>query len=181
MADRYAEWLAGSPGDLVVLGWDFETFGEHHRRESGIFDFLEALPEQAGNLGLSFKTPTEVIDRYQEESFELPLPAFPSTWAGSGGLEFFLGNDAQSAVFRLMTEAYQKALLTGDTALIETALWLAQSDNLHLIQWQGRTGSEAEVSAYFTPQEWWKLTPDGIVWEMQQVYKNFIAWMDKFV
>ena len=82
---------------------------------------------------------------------------------------------------RLVTEAYQKALLTGDTALIETALWLAQSDNLHLIQWQGRTGSEAEVSAYFTPQEWWKLTPDGIVWEMQQVYKNFIAWMDKFV
>jgi alpha-amylase len=77
-----------------------------------------------------------------------------------------------------MNEAYQKARLTGDASLIETALWLAQSDNLHLIQWQGRSGSEAEVSAYFTPQEWWALTPDGIVWEMQQVYKNFIDWMD---
>lgn len=50
---------------------------------------------------------------------------------------------------------------------------LAQSDNLHLIQWVGRHGSEAEVSAYFTPQEWWSLGPERIVWEIQQVYKNF--------
>jgi hypothetical protein len=34
--------------------------------------------------------------------------------------------------------------------------------------------SDAEVSAYFTPKEWWNLGPYGIIWEMQQVYKNFI-------
>jgi alpha-amylase len=181
MADEYAEWLAGNPGDLVVLGWDFETFGEHHREDSGIFDFLEALPDEVRKSGLSFRTPGEALERYGKESFDLPLPAFPSTWAGSGGLEFFTGNDAQQAIFRLMNEAYQKARLTGNEALVDIALWLAQSDNLHLIQWHGHSGPEAEVSAYFTPQEWWKLTPGGIIWELQQVYKNFIAWMDEFV
>ena len=178
MADRYAGWLANNPGDVVVLGWDFETFGEHHAAETGIFDFLKALPAEAYRSGLSFITPSQAVDRYGAISYNLPLPAFPSTWAGSGGLEFFLGNEAQRAVFQLMIQAYNKAGLTGNPALIELALWLAQSDNLHLIQWYKRSGSDAEVSAYFTPQEWWSMGPDGIVWEIQQVYKNFIAALD---
>lgn len=177
-ADRYAAWLSNHPGDLVVLGWDFETFGEHHRVESGIFEFLDALPEEARRHGLSFVTPSEALERHGTQSYDLPLPAFASTWAGSGGLEFFLGNDAQRAVFHLMIQAYQKARLTGDPTALELASWLAQSDNLHLIQWYGRSGSEAEVSAYFTPREWWGLTPDGIIWEIQQVYKHFIDALD---
>jgi alpha-amylase len=178
MADRYANWLASSPGDAVVLGWDFETFGEHHRVESGIFEFLDALPDAVQRAGLSFLTPSEAIESYGEQSYDLPLPAFASTWAGSGGLEFFLGNDAQRAVFQLMIYAYNKALLTKEPALVELALWLAQSDNLHLIQWFGRSGAEAEVSAYFTPQEWWALGPGGIIWEIQEVYKRFIDALD---
>jgi alpha-amylase len=181
MADRYAGWLAESPGDLVVLGWDYETFGEHHSAESGIFGFLEALPTAVERAGLSFITPSEAIDKYGPASHELPLPAFAGTWAGSGGLEFFLGNDAQRAVFHLMMQAYNKAQLTGNQSLIELALWLAQSDNLHLIQWYGRTGSEAEVSAYFTPQEWWNLGPDRIIEEIQQNYKNFMAALDPYI
>ncbi len=181
MADRYAQWLAETPGEVVVLGWDFETFGEHHHPDSGIFGFLQALPGEVQYAGLSFLTPSEAIDRYGGHSHDLPLPAFASTWAGSGGLEFFLGNEAQKAVYQLMIQTYNKAQLTGEPALIDLAYWLAQSDNLHLIQWYGRSGSDAEVSAYFTPQEWWSLGPDGIIWEIQQVYKNFIAALDPHV
>ena len=181
MADRYAQWLAETPGEVVVLGWDFETFGEHHHPDSGIFGFLQALPGEVQCAGLSFLTPSEAIDRYGGHSHDLPLPAFASTWAGSGGLEFFLGNEAQKAVYQLMIQAYNKARLTGEPELVDLALWLAQSDNLHLIQWYGRSGSDAEVSAYFTPQEWWSLGPDGIIWEIQQVYKNFIAALDPCV
>jgi alpha-amylase len=181
MADAYASWLSQSPGRFVVLGWDFETFGEHHHEESGIFDFLEALPEAVKDEGLAFATPSELCNRYSEETCELPLPAFASTWAGSGGLEFFLGNDAQRAVYHLMVQAYNKALLTADEHFVDLALWLAQSDNLHLIQWFGRSGSEAEVSAYFTPSEWWALGGDRIIWEIQQVYKNFITALDEYV
>jgi alpha-amylase len=178
MADEYARWIANSPGHVAVLGWDFETFGEHHPPESGIFDFLDALPRAFHEAGLSFATPSEALDRHGDASSDLSLAPFPSTWAGSGGLEFFLGNAAQQAVHMLMLQTYQKARLTGDPAWVDLAGWLAQSDNLHLIQWYGRSGSEAEVSAYFTPQEWWSLGPDGIIWELQQVYKNVIGTMD---
>jgi alpha-amylase len=175
MADRYANWLAANPGDVVVLGWDFETFGEHHRAETGIFEFLDALPEAVRRAGMSFRTPSEAVTRHGDAAMTLPLPAFPSTWAGSGGLEFFLGNGVQQALFQLMMQAYNKARLCGEPDLLDLAMLLAQSDNLHLVQWYGRAGDEAEVSAYFTPGEWWALGPNGIAWEMQQVYKNFIG------
>lgn len=178
MADRYAEWLAGNPGEVVVLGWDFETFGEHHRAETGIFEFFEALPGAVQRNGMAFRTPAETVARHGRRAAQLSLPAFPATWAGSGGMEFFLGNSVQQAILQLMMQAYAKARLSGDPRLVDLALRLAQSDNLHLVQWYGRSGDEAAVSAYFTPGEWWALGPDRIVWEMQQVYKNFIACID---
>jgi len=98
--------------------------------------------------------------------------------AGDGGVGFFLGNAVQQAIFQLMHHAYNKAVLTGDPQLVDLAVALTQSDVLHLTQWHGRSGEAAEVSAYFTPQEWWALGPDRIVWEVQQVYKNFIAACD---
>lgn len=180
-AHDYAHWLRQTWGDFVFVGWDYETFGEHHSKDTGIFDFLRAFPTEARKRGLAFTTPSEIIDRYGDTSHYLPLSAFPSTWAGGGGMEFFLGNAAQQAIFQLMLHAYNKARMSNNESIMNLALWLTQSDNLHLIQWFGRGGSEAEVSAYFTPKEWWELGPLGIIWEQQQVYNNFIQALDPYV
>ena len=181
MVDAYAHWLRETRGDFVFLAWDYETFGEHHSKETGIFDFMWRLPEELSHRKVTLLTPSEAIAKYKERSFHLPLPAYPCTWAAEGGMEFFLGNPVQQALFQLMLYAYNKALLTKNRGLIDLALWLSQSDNLHLIQWFGRSGSDAEVSAYFTPKEWWNLGPTSIAWEMQQVYKNFIKAMDAYL
>lgn len=178
MAPNYADWLAAAAGDFVFIGWDFETFGEHHWADTGIFAFMDALPGELRRRGVESLTASEAIDRYAEHSFELPLPPFASTWAGDGGVGFFLGNTVQQALFQLMHHAYNKALLTDDPDLVNLAVKLTQSDVLHLTQWFGRSDDQAAVSAYFTPREWWSLGPNGIVWEVQQVYKNFIAACD---
>ncbi len=177
-ADTYAGWLRQATGALVVLGWDYETFGEHHSRETGILDFVRRLPFEVHQRGMRFQTASEAIAARADHAHRLPLPVVPATWAGSGGMEFFLGNPAQQAVFQLMLHAYNKARLTGDERIVDLALWLMQSDNLHLIQWFGRGGAEAQVSAYFTPHEWWELGPERIVREIQQVYSNFIRALD---
>lgn len=177
-ASTYAHWLREAWGKFVVLGWDYETFGEHHSTGTGIFEFMRWLPGELAARGVSFHTPSELLAERDNGCHSLPLPTFPSTWAGSGGMEFFLGNVAQQAIFQLMLHAYNKARLTKNPDLLDLALWLSQSDNLHLIQWYGRGGSEAEVSAYFTPREWWRLGADNIVWELQQVYKNFVRALD---
>jgi alpha-amylase len=180
-ADTYAHWLREAWGDFVFVGWDYETFGEHHWRDSGIFEFLERLPEELDRRGMQVHTPSEIIKRWGDQSFHLPLPAFPSTWAGSGGMEFFLGNSAQQAIFQLMLQVHGLARLVENPELLDLALWLEQSDNLHLIQWFGRSGSEAEVSAYFTPREWWNLGPNGIIYEQQQVYQNVLRAMEVYL
>ena len=179
MADTYAHWIKEAAGDVVVLAWDYETFGEHHSRDTGIFEFMEHLPGELSKRDVSFLTPSQALDLYSDGAHHLPLPTWGCTWAGEGGLEFFLGNPSQQASFRLMLSAYNKALLTGDKKLVDLALWLAQSDNLHTIQWDGKWGSEAEVSAYFTPGEWWqKLGAAGILREMHRVYGNFLQALD---
>lgn len=181
LADAYAHWLKEARGDFVFLAWDYETFGEHHSRGTGIFHFMRHLPEELDKRHVTLLTPSEIIANYREQSFYLPLPVYPCTWAGEGSIEFFLGNAIQQTLFQLMLSAYNKALLTKNRELIDLAFWLAQSDSLHLVQWFGRSGSEAEVSAYFTPDEWWQLGSSGIIWEMQQVYKNFIQAMDTYI
>jgi alpha-amylase len=181
-ADDYAKHLRDAWGDFVFIGWDFETFGEHHNVDTGIFDFMLALPEQLDRQGVRCLKPSEAVDEFGgEHKPTLPLPEFGTTWAGGGGMEFFLGNASQQAIFRLMHSVLHKARLTGDRTLMDLALWLLQSDNLHLIQWAGRSGSEAEVSAYFTPDEWWDLGPDRILTEQQRVYTNFVRAMDEYV
>ncbi len=182
-ADTYAEWIAHTWGDFLFLGWDFETFGEHHRVDSGIFDFMRALPTELTKRGVVFQTPSAIIERFSTAGcvHHLPLPVFPTTWAGSGGMEFFLGNSAQEAIFQLMCHVYGMAKLTENPDLLELAAWLTQSDNLHLIQWFGRSGPEAEVSAYFTPDEWWSLGANGVIHEQQQVYINAAHAMEPYL
>ena len=41
--------------------------------------------------------------------------------------------------------------------------------------------AQAEVSAYFTPDEWWELGGLGILREQQRVYVNFLRAMDEYV
>ena len=181
-AEAYASNLREAWGDFVFIGWDFETFGEHHSIDTGIFDFMRSLPAQLKKQGVHCLKPSEAVDQFGK-GFKpnLPLPEFCTTWAGSGGMEFFLGNASQQAIFRLMHSVLNKARLTGNRTLLDLALWLLQSDNLHLIQWAWRSGSEAEVSAYFTPDEWWDLGPDRILTEQQSVYTNFVRAMDEYV
>jgi alpha-amylase len=143
---------------------------------------MSALPRECSKRGIEFKLPSEVLaEQPFESAHHLPLPIFPTTWAGSGGMEFFLGNAAQQAIFQLMLHTYNVARLTETPELVDMALWLLQSDNLHLIQWFGRTGEEAEVSAYFTPREWWNLGPDQIIIEQQRVYQNALYAMEHYL
>ncbi len=144
---------------------------------------MRALPTELANRGVEFQTPSRLIEHYSSAgcAYHLPLPIYPTTWAGKGSMEFFLGNSAQQHIFQLMSQIYGMAKLTENPDLLDLAIWLAQSDNLHLIQWFGRGGPEAEVSSYFTPDEWWPLGSNGIIHEQQQVYINALYAMEPYL
>ena len=63
-SEKYLGWLNALPAsdELVNLVMDYGTFGEHHKKESGIFDFLEFLFRHiAESKDLKLSTPVEVL------------------------------------------------------------------------------------------------------------------------
>ena len=52
-ADKYIDWIASTPADeqIINLFMNLETFGEMQNRDTGIFQFLEALPRFAAGRG----------------------------------------------------------------------------------------------------------------------------------
>ncbi len=61
-AGQYINWLHAIPSgeQAINIAMDYETFGEHQKREKGIFDFLEKLlATLARDKSLRFLTPSE--------------------------------------------------------------------------------------------------------------------------
>ncbi|HTW55766.1 MAG TPA: glycoside hydrolase family 57 protein, partial [Thermoplasmata archaeon] len=78
-ADKYARWIAATPGDVVGLFMDFETLGEHHPASSGILEFLSALPgEVAHHPELGWQTVDEAIDGPPKDAISVP---YTMSWA----------------------------------------------------------------------------------------------------
>nr|WP_292490602.1 alpha-amylase [Methanoculleus sp. 10] len=59
MADRYAKWLAVSPGDCITLFLDYRIFGDVVGPETGILEFLHALPAALAGEGITTVHPSE--------------------------------------------------------------------------------------------------------------------------
>jgi len=100
-ADKFVHWLNAVPYDepIVNLFMDYETFGEHQWAESGIFEFLRALPGRTlSHSSYEFSTPSEVIDRLDPVA-RLSIP-YPISWADEArDLSAWLSNDLQRDAF----------------------------------------------------------------------------------
>ena len=70
-ANKFASWMqdiAKENDDVLNLFMDYETFGERQWEGTGIFTFLEKLPDEVlKNTTLDFKTPTEVFASYSSQ------------------------------------------------------------------------------------------------------------------
>lgn len=75
-ADKFADWIHQHPEgtDVINLFMDYETFGIHKRKETGIFDFLDALPiEILKDANTAFSLPSEVIAKNSDKDiFDVP-------------------------------------------------------------------------------------------------------------
>ena len=75
-ADKFADWLASHPStdEVINLFMDYETFGIHKKKDSGIFDFLKSLPaEVLKKKHLKFAMPSEMInDQFPKDLYDVP-------------------------------------------------------------------------------------------------------------
>ena len=147
-ADKYAHWMSRCEGDLINLFIDYETFGEHQWTETGIFDFLSHLPNEAlKHEQLDFVTVSEAIDRYQPVG-EIDVP-WAISWADADrDVSTWLGNDMQFACFNELKDIGKKLKKRGDEELLNVWRRLQTSDHLYYVSTKGL--EDGDVHAYFS-------------------------------
>ena len=147
-ADKYARWMSRCEGDLINLFIDYETFGEHQWTETGIFDFLGHLPNEAlKHEQLDFVTVSEAVDRYQPVG-EIDVP-WAISWADADrDVSTWLGNDMQFACFNELKDIGKKLKKRGDEELLNVWRRLQTSDHLYYVSTKGL--EDGDVHAYFS-------------------------------
>ncbi|ABL88145.1 Alpha-amylase [Pyrobaculum islandicum DSM 4184] len=148
-ADKYATWLEATPGDVVFIAVDYETFGEHHWPESGIYEFLRWLPREiAKRPRLRFATVSEAASRHPpRDVYDVP-PWATISWADERDLSAWLGNEIQRNAFALLAWLYPYAKALGGETL---RLWRELSTSDHFYYQATKTGPAGEVHSYFSP------------------------------
>lgn len=147
-AEKYADWIQRSEGDFVVVYLDYETFGEHHKDDTGIFAFWERLVYELSHRGIRMLTPSEALE-FAEPS-PLPLGQGYTSWADrEKDLSAWLGNDMQRDAFRSVYSLEAEVKNQADPEILRTWRVLTESD--HLYYCSTKKDASGDVHLYFNP------------------------------
>jgi len=153
MADKFARWVndVNGNGQVVNLFMDYETFGEHQWRDTGIFDFMRHLPEEVlKHPDNNFKTPSEVIDTYEPMDV-VDVPHIIS-WADTErDLSAWLGNAMQSNALHEVYKMEKLVKQTCNQEIIDDWRKLQTSD--HFYYMCTKYFADGDVHKYFNPYE----------------------------
>jgi alpha-amylase len=150
-ADKYTHWInrINGSGEVVNLFMDYETFGEHQWADTGIFSFMEHLPDFIlRNPDNNFLTPTEAILKYPaRDTLDIHQPV---SWADAErDLSAWLGNRMQNSAVQKLYAMEKDIMASNDAELIEDWRRLTTSD--HLYYMCTKHWSDGDVHKYFSP------------------------------
>jgi alpha-amylase len=150
-AEKFASWLhaVNGNGETVNLFMDYETFGEHQWEDSGIFKFMEALPEKVlRHPDFKFATPNEVVSSSAPVA-KLDVKDYIS-WADvERDLTAWKGNHLQDDSLMAVYDLEEKVMATENPDLIHAWQSLQTSDHFYYMctKWF----SDGDVHKYFNP------------------------------
>jgi len=153
-AEKYASWISklASKSELINIFIDYETFGEHNWKETGIFDFLLHLPGAIlKKTPFKFMTPTEIADTLQPVS-AISVPS-PISWADEErDITAWLGNELQVAALDKLYELSEKVKMCNNNEQLAKDFEYLQSSD-HFYYMATKFFSDGAVHAYFNPYE----------------------------
>ena len=176
-SEKYAQWLseAAVNDEVINLFMDYETFGEHQRQSTGIFEFMRALPGAIlANTSLKFRTPSEVAQKHQPVA-PLHVP-FAISWADEErDRSAWIGNELQNEAFQKLYAIEKEVMSTKDDALIADYRKLQESD--HFYYMCTKFFSDGAVHKYFNPYD----TPYEAFINYMNVFSDFKLRVEKAV
>lgn len=146
--EKYVDWLNSVDNpECINLFMDYETFGEHQWKETGIFEFLKHLPSRVfSHSNFTFNTPSELADKLNPID-KIYVP-YPMSWADEErDLTAWLGNDLQDDAFDQIYEFEDKVRKIDDLNFWIDWRYLQTSDHFYYMctKWF----SDGDVHKYF--------------------------------
>jgi len=159
-SDKWTDWIARMAESSVHVFMDYETFGEHQWAETGIFDFLRALPEALERRSLACVHPSTLAARAPAATLSFPTT---TSWADlERDTSAWLGNRIQRAAFDRLYRLGREIRALGDPPRLERWRRLTTSDHCYYMctKWF----ADGDVHKYFNPH--------------QSPYDAFVAFMN---
>ncbi|HOV11764.1 MAG TPA: FliG C-terminal domain-containing protein, partial [Bacteroidales bacterium] len=168
--EKFVNWIQeiDSDQETINLFMDYETFGEHQWPETGIFEFMKALPATVfARSNYGFYTPAELSEKLQPRA-AIYVPN-PISWADEErDLTAWLGNDLQNDAFNKLYDLEYLVKNTADQQIQLDWKYLQTSDHFYYMctKWF----SDGDVHKYFNPYN----TP-------YEAYINFMNILSDFI
>ena len=147
-AEKYAQWVAEDAGEVVNIFMDYETFGELQKADTGIFDFMKALPKAILSHDLKFATVSETAKVSQPVGV-LHCPHAMSWADEERDVTAWLGNELQNEAFAKLygLKDKVKALKNADFEYV----WNFMQTSDHFYYMATKWLSDGDVHSYFNP------------------------------
>ena len=148
-AEKYLKWIkeALSDRELINLFMDFETFGEHQWRETGIFsffqDFVSAIIQKPD---IDLILPKEAETRHKSAGI-IDVPEYTSWADKERDLSAWTGNAMQRSALNMIYRLEREIKQTGSEELIDTWRKLQTSD--HFYYMSTKYFQDGEIHKYF--------------------------------
>lgn len=169
-ADKYIDWIANLPQEeqIINLFMNYETFGELQARETGIFEFMKALPRFASEHDITFWTPSEALSKLKSVG-DLSVP-YPMSWADEArDTSAWLGNDLQNEAFKKLYSVAERVRLCDDRRLKQDWYYLQASD--HFFYMCTKHMNDGAVHSHYSPYD----TPFMAFMNYMNVLSDFIV------
>ncbi|MBR4741586.1 MAG: alpha-amylase, partial [Desulfovibrio sp.] len=132
-AEKFAHWcnLLTPTAECINIFTDSHIFGLRHPKESGIFQFLEALPEKIlNNKDLEFLTPKQIIKKFPvRDSLDVPKEI---SWDDEGSdIRGWLSNEMQQDALKTLYALTSRIRALNDPTLLQDFKRLQTSENFH--------------------------------------------------
>ena len=148
-ADKFAQWVAEENGEVINLFMDYETFGEHQKATTGIFDFMKALPKALlKHNDICFATVSEAAKSSQPVGV-LHCPHVMSWADEERDVTAWLGNELQNEAFSKLYALKDKvkSLKNADFEYV----WNFMQTSDHFYYMATKWLSDGDVHSYFNP------------------------------
>jgi alpha-amylase len=146
-AEKYTGWIASSPAEEQIFNiWmGYETFGVSQHANSGIFDFLKAIPYHAMEKQIGFMLPSE-ISKKNEPAGSLSVPYPTSWWGHEKDLSPWNGNDLQNEALTKLYSVGERVRMCKDKPLLRDWLMLQTSENFRYMSHKDAYGTNYETA-----------------------------------